>query len=359
MKPVYYSEYLSLPKLLDAQTPLSRESGSECHDEMLFILVHQVYELWFKQILHDLRSIVTEFKKDSLSESTLPLLVQRLQRVIKIQNVMIQQFDILETMTPMDFLEFRELLMPASGFQSLQFREIEIRLGLSTDDRVEVDRKFFTGRLNDSDRKALESVEKDPSLLRLVERWLERTPFTADRSFNFWDEYQKAVSQMLTEDEATIRANVAALSSDEIKAQLENLQQTRVNFDSLFDAKAHATLVGEGKRKLSQKAILNSLFILLYRDEPMLSYPFELITALMDIDENFTAWRHRHALLAHRMLGTKIGTGGSSGHVYLKRAAENNRVFTDFFNLSSFMIPRSKLPVLPAELRKRLGFPAS
>ena len=76
----------------------------------------------------------------------------------------------------------------------------------------------------------------------------------------------------------------------------------------------------------------------------------------MDIDENFTAWRYRHSILAQRMLGSKVGTGGSSGHQYLKRTAENNRVFLDLFNLSSFLIPKKALPELPKELKKDLSF---
>jgi len=107
---------------------------------------------------------------------------------------------------------------------------------------------------------------------------------------------------------------------------------------------------------LSQKALLNALFIMLYRDEPMLSMPHQMMTIVMDIDENFTAWRYRHALLAQRMLGTKIGTGGSSGHQYLKRAADNNRVFVDFFNLSTYLIPRSRLPKIPLAIKKMLNF---
>jgi tryptophan 2,3-dioxygenase len=95
---------------------------------------------------------------------------------------------------------------------------------------------------------------------------------------------------------------------------------------------------------------------MLYRDESILALPFQVLTAMMNIDENFTTWRYRHALLAQRMLGTKIGTGGSSGHQYLKRAADNNRVFVDLFNLSTFLIPRSRLPVLPNDIKKQLNF---
>ena len=141
---IYYGDYLQLGKLLDSQLPLSRkfadETNGECHDEMLFIVVHQVYELWFKQILHDLNGILNTFNREFVPESELSGVVQKLGRIQKIQTLLIGQFDVLETMTPMDFLEFRDLLIPASGFQSVQFREIEIKLGLNTNDRQNVDR---------------------------------------------------------------------------------------------------------------------------------------------------------------------------------------------------------------------------
>jgi tryptophan 2,3-dioxygenase len=357
---VYYGDYLQLEKLLDSQLPLSRKyadaANGECHDEMLFIVVHQVYELWFKQILHDLNAILDTFNQTFVPESELSSVVQKLSRIKKIQGLLIGQFDVLETMTPMDFLEFRDLLIPASGFQSVQFREIEIKLGLTTDGRQHVDREFFLGRLNESDRKKLTDLESAPSLLKLVEGWLERVPFTNMANFNFWDEYQKSIDSILHDDQNIILKNSAHLTEAAKKVQLENLEGTRSTFKSLFDEKAHKELVENKQRTLSQKAILNALFILLYRDESMLALPFQVLTAMMDIDENFTTWRYRHALLAQRMLGTKIGTGGSSGHQYLKRAADNNRVFVDLFNLSTFLIPRSRLPVIPADIKKQLNF---
>lgn len=358
--PVYYGDYLQLSKLLDCQLPLSKkyadETNGECHDEMLFIIVHQVYELWFKQILHDLDSIWETFNRDFVPESELSGVVQKLGRIKKIQALLLGQLEVMETMTPMDFLEFRDLLIPASGFQSVQFREIEIKLGLNTSDRIDVDREFFLGRLSEEDRERLSKPEASLSVLRLLEKWLERLPFTQMKNFNFWDEYQKSIDSILRDDEATILQNSAALSDIQKKAQLENLAITRSTFKSLFDEKAHNDLVTNKQRKLSQKAILNALFIMLYRDEPILALPFQVLTSMMDIDENFTTWRYRHALMAQRMLGTKIGTGGSSGHQYLKRAADNNRVFVDLFNLSTFLIPRSRLPVIPNEIKKQLNF---
>ena len=358
--PVYYGDYLQLPKLLDSQLPLSRKyadkTNGECHDEMLFIVVHQVYELWFKQILHDLNAILETFDRDFVPESELSSVVQKLERIKKIQALLIGQFDVLETMTPMDFLEFRDLLIPASGFQSAQFREIEIKLGLGTQDRQNVDREFFMGRLSESDKKKLIEIETSSSLLKLVEGWLERVPFTNMKNFNFWEEYQKSIDSILKDDEEIIKSNSAALSETQKNIQLENLTVTRSTFKSLFDETAHNELVQNKQRKLSQKAILNALFIMLYRDESMLALPFQVLTSMMDIDENFTTWRYRHALLAQRMLGTKIGTGGSSGHQYLKRAADNNRVFIDLFNLSTFLIPRSRLPKIPSDIKKQLNF---
>jgi len=358
--PVYYHDYLMLNQFLDCQKPLSQKfadkENPEAHDEMLFIVVHQAYELWFKQMLHDLNSILKIFSQDKVADHELGTVVQRLERIRKIQVMIGGQLEILESMTPMDFLEFRNLLIPASGFQSTQFREIEIKMGLKTGDRQSIDREFFLGRLSETDRQKLISFENSPSLFKQLEAWLERTPFTISGEFNFWNEYQTAVSAILAEDEATVNSNLAKLSDQEKAMQLANLKTTKETFASLFDEEAHQKLVSEGGRKLSRKATLNALFILLYRNEPMLALPYQMMSLMMDIDENFTTWRYRHALLAQRMLGTKIGTGGSSGHTYLKRAADNNRVFVDLFNLSTYLIPRSRLPQIPPAVKRQLNF---
>ena len=358
--PVYYGDYLQLNKLLDAQHPYSKKYASqenpEAHDETLFIIVHQSYELWFKQILHDINAVLDIFSQPEVPDSSFGKITNYLNRITKIQNTMLGYLEILETMTPMDFLEFRNLLIPASGFQSTQFREIEIKLGLKTSDRESVDREFFLGRLSQTDRDRLVSLENQPSLLNQVSKWLERTPYTQLASFNFWQEYQISIKKLLDEDLKIIENNSAGLTDDHKKMQIENLKITEQTFQSLFDETLHQKLIAEGKRKLSQKAILNALFILLYREEPMLALPHRFISLLMDIDQNFTTWRYRHALLAHRMLGSKIGTGGSSGHQYLKKAADNNKAFVDLFNLSTYILPKSLIPKLPNEIKQKLNF---
>jgi tryptophan 2,3-dioxygenase len=94
----------------------------------------------------------------------------------------------------------------------------------------------------------------------------------------------------------------------------------------------------------------------LYREQPLFQLPFQVLASLLDLDENMTQWRYRHALMAHRMLGQKIGTGGSSGHSYLKSATEKHKIFQDFFNLSTFLIPRSKVPKLPQDLERKMNY---
>src|SRR5690606_3607387 len=141
------------------------------HDETLFIVVHQVYELWFKQILHEMRSIRDLFISDKIEERSLHSVNERLGRVIKIQKLLIDQLPVMESMTPMDFLEFRDLLVPASGYQSGQYKENEINMGLHTGNRGKIDRKYYIGRLSEDDQKKIAEAEASVSLFAGLERW--------------------------------------------------------------------------------------------------------------------------------------------------------------------------------------------
>src|SRR5690349_24694863 len=119
---------------------------------MLCLIVHQVYELWFKQILHELDRIQADFGGEVVEDEYLGRIVHGLDRINEILKLLIQQLDVLETMTPLDFLDFRDLLMPASGFQSMQFRAIETRLGLRREGRLLFDARAFDDRLSQADR---------------------------------------------------------------------------------------------------------------------------------------------------------------------------------------------------------------
>ncbi|HEY7514607.1 MAG TPA: tryptophan 2,3-dioxygenase family protein [Vicinamibacteria bacterium] len=353
--PVDYGQYLRLDALLDSQSPRSAELGRPAHDEMLFIVVHQAYELWFKQILHELDSLLALFRQESVDERSIGVAAARLQRIVEIEKILIDQLRVLETMTPLDFLDFRDMLVPASGFQSVQFRLIENKLGLRGPDRAAMEKTPAAGKHDGRQQEALRASETGPSLFALVEKWLERTPFLELPGYQFWESYGEAVHAMLQDDRRTIQTN-PSLSEAEKESQLAQLAQTESAFEAVLDDKAHARLVAEGKRRLSHRATRAALFIHLYRDQPILHLPFRFLTLLVDVDELLATWRYRHALMVHRMIGTKIGTGGSSGHRYLLATVERNKVFGDLYDLSTFLISRSALPALPPDMERRLGF---
>src|SRR5262245_46741412 len=125
--PLHYMDYLQVDRLLSCQSRVSEKQGRPAHDEMLFIVVHQAYELWFKQILFELDSILNLFRSDYVNEDEMGLIIGRLYRITEIQKILIDQIRVLETMTPLDFLDFRDAITPASGFQSKQFRMLESR----------------------------------------------------------------------------------------------------------------------------------------------------------------------------------------------------------------------------------------
>jgi tryptophan 2,3-dioxygenase len=332
--PLYYGDYLQLNKLLDSQFPESSKHGVHAHDEMLFIIVHQAYELWFKQILFELDAIIREFRSNKVDESQVHIAVHRLNRIAEIQKLLIGQIRVLETMTALDFLDFRDVLYPASGFQSYQFRLVENRIGVRPSHRHTYTPGLpYYANLSEEHQEMVRRSEKEPSLFQVIQEWLERTPFLNVHGFDFVGEYEKAV-----------------------RSSGQELRVAETDLNALLDEACHQTLVKENKRRFSRRAMVAALFISLYHDEPILHPPFRLLTALIEMDEQFTAWRYNHALMVQRMIGTKIGTGGSSGYEYLKGTLEPHKVFSDLLAVSSYLIPRSELPPLPEGVRKDLGF---
>ncbi|MCG8356472.1 MAG: tryptophan 2,3-dioxygenase [Kiloniellales bacterium] len=350
-----YAKHLCLDTLLDCQRRQSALQGCPAHDEMLFITVHQAYELWFKQILFELDRVQTAFSGETVDERNIGQVVHGLIRIVEINKLLVQQLDVLETMTPLDFLDFRDLLFPASGFQSVQFRLLETRLGLARGERLSPDARPFDATLGADDRVRIGEAESRPSLADNLESWLERTPFVSTAGYRFQEAYRQAVAEIFAADSAMVRAN-PALGEAKKAAELESLASAQRHFDSLFDPEKFRALREQGLWRFSSRALQAALFINLYRDEPALQLPFRLLSLLMDMDETLTLWRYRHALMAQRMIGRKVGTGGSSGFDYLRQSAERHRVFADLFALSTFFIPRSKLPPLPDSLRREMDF---
>lgn len=352
---IYYADYLQLGKLLDAQELVSAQEGETAHDEMLFIIVHQAYELWFKQMLWELDDIIRIFGQVPVAEKNMGTVVGRLRRLTAIQELMIKQIDVLETMTPLDFLDFRDYLFPASGFQSAQFRLVENRLGMRPNDRLLLEGAPYTARFDDSDRATVVESEAGPNLFDLVERWLERTPFLESGDYSFWEEFEGAVKARLEADRNVIASN-PNLTEDERRSQLDEFEVTFRQYEAVFDEDKHAAMARRGERRFSYPAFQAALFITLYRDLPALHEPHRVIELLMDLDEGFTAWRYRHAQMALRMIGRRIGTGGSAGAKYLQKSAERSRVFSDLFNLTTFLVPRRNRPELPESVVEAMRF---
>jgi len=163
MDSLYYSDYIELDKILNTQHPRSFEKMEDGNDEMLFIIIHQAYELWFKQIIFELDLTRNIFLQDRINEN-LPDMsnaVHKLKRIVKILELLNQQVNVLETMTALDFLEFRNHLLPASGFQSKQFRLIEAKLGLKMEERhkKEYYKNTRRGSLSEGDMQEVSHVE--------------------------------------------------------------------------------------------------------------------------------------------------------------------------------------------------------
>jgi tryptophan 2,3-dioxygenase len=255
-----YGGYLKVGDLINLQ---NLRSDPPQHDETLFIIIHQVFELWFKQLLHELDTIVEKLDRDEVLVS-----IRLIRRCIEIQRVLVNQVAVLETMTPMDFLTFRDHLLPASGFQSSQFRELEFTSGLK-------DARFLNHYKKDSvEYTRLVRRIESPSMLDAFYSLLRRRGFL-------------------------------------IPEKIEN-----------EDTATHHRRIGELVRIYQEADSHYDLFLLA---ESMIEY-----------DEMFALWRMRHVKMAERMIGSKVGTGGSDGVGYLKTTIEQN-FFPDLWELRTYL----------------------
>jgi tryptophan 2,3-dioxygenase len=346
---LYYWDYLHLDGLLSAQTPKSAQHGDVIHDELIFIAVHQTSELWFKQVLFELDSVLKLMDQDPIPERDLGIVLSRLQRINVIQRLLVLQLDVMETMTPLDFLDFRSMLLPASGFQSVQFRLIENTFGLLERDRLRIEGHSYIATLRQDHADLVTRSEQSPSLFDHVERWLSRTPFLKTKDFDFVSTYRDLVK---AKHDAT-RTSLA-----DHHEQLAAFEDGVKKFDAVLDKAIWQREVEHGTRRLSYEAFMAALFINLYRDEPILHMPYMVLTAMVDIDEAFTMWRERHALMAHRMLGRLTGSAGS-GYDYLDQTAHSYAPFKDLFDVATYLLPRASLPQLPDTLASDLDFRTS
>ena len=244
--PLSYNKYLRVQDLIALQDCLSDPVH---HDELLFITVHQAYELWFKQILHEIDAAIS-----LMSQHRLPSATRALRRVVEIEKLLINQIHILETMIPINFLAFRDQLNPASGFQSMQFREIEFSSGQKDENIL---REFL------EDAFANERLQRrfaSPSLADAFYAALQRRGLIAP-------------------------ANDVGTANDEQKKGYQQRTQAVLEILTHFEDR--------------------------YEE-------FQLAEALLEHDESFSLWRSHHIKMVERMVGAKRGTGGSEGIGYLK-----------------------------------------
>ncbi|MDN3655021.1 tryptophan 2,3-dioxygenase family protein [Ferruginibacter paludis] len=339
---VHYADYLELTKLLNAQHPESSKNGAPlAHDEMLFIIIHQTYELWFKQILFEVDSVLAIMHQPVLDDNAADMqtVVHRLKRVGTILKILVQQVDIIETMTPMDFLDFRDMLRPASGFQSWQFKILEAKLGMRFEDRH--GKAYYTSQLYTAEITLIKEAENAPSLMMLLNRWLERMPFLTDLAA--WTSDKSGSNN----DTGFFATYEAIYTNSLAEAEKNNIAFFKETF---YDEPK------KNHRHLTATACRNALFIMLYRGYPLLELPFQLLETLLEIDHQLGNWRHRHINMVQRMIGTRIGTGGSTGAGYLKAAMDTHIIFKEIAQLNSFLVDRRKLPALPTEISIKLGY---
>jgi tryptophan 2,3-dioxygenase len=350
-KNVHYSDYLQLDKILNAQTLESDLLQQHAHDEMLFIVIHQAYELWFKQLLFEIDSVAAIMQKPAVNDNSpeLQTVVHRLTRMVTILKVLVHQIDIMETMTPMDFLDFRDMLRPASGFQSWQFKLVEAKLGLKYQQRH--GQEYYISQLRQQQIDIIRQAEKERSFIELLNVWLERMPFFEEEAN--WKNY-KPVSQTPPPMGEAGRGP-SPFWDDYRYIYASGLAEAEQNNIQFFDA-VFADESASPERQLSPKACRAALFIMLYRGYPILQLPFQLLNGLLEIDEQLSTWRYRHMSMVQRMIGTRIGTGGSTGRDYLKGALDKHYIFAEISRLTSFLIERRKLPGLSFEMERRLGF---
>ncbi|XP_059819445.1 tryptophan 2,3-dioxygenase-like [Hypanus sabinus] len=351
---IIYADYLQLDKIINAQELVSEKKGNKIHDEHLFIITHQAYELWFKQILWELDSVREIFQNGHVrDERNMLKVISRIHRIATILKLLVDQFAVLETMTALDFFDFRNYLVPASGFQSLQFRLIENKIGVPENLRVPYNRKHYRDNFKGRENELLRQSEMEPTLLQLVEQWLERTPGLEPDGFDFWGKLKINIEAGLEEEFTNLQKSNPAF--EEKEDMLLEFNKRKEMLTSLFDEKRHEHLLSKGERRVSYKAMQGALMIYFYREEPRFQVPFQLLNSLMDIDALMTKWRYNHVCMAQRMIGGKAGTGGSSGYQYLRSTmSDRYKVFVDLFNLATFLVPRHWIPKLTSSIHKFL-----
>jgi tryptophan 2,3-dioxygenase len=358
-----YGTYLQLQRLLGAQLPpdLAKQSGASPdatrellhHDEMLFIVVHQIYELWFKLILHELtyardllgRSVQgSGGRAERVPERNVPTVCASIERVNEIFRVATAQWRVIETMHPVHFLQFRDAITPASGFQSVQFREMELLAGLTQSTREGQGGGSYALQLSAGERAKLENRTSAMTLKDALLDWLRRTPI--DQAYpKFAEDYAAAFDRYVDDQIALQARNPHATEAERTAA--------RLRFDALRKSIREYFFSASSEENQAHHAFM---FIATYREEPLLRWPSVLLDRLIEFEQSFREFRFRHARMVERMIGSRTGTGGSPGLAYLEQTT-SYRIFGNLLEARNFLIARHYLADVPHPevLRFRFG----
>ena len=337
-----YADYLQLHELLELQGD-DRNINS---DEMHFIIVHQTFELWFKQVIRELSEARNILGGDHVPEDDIPRAVDHLGRTTEIFRLMANQWTVLETLTPQGFLAFRDGLGSASGFESFQMREFEILLGLDNDDRIGgMDPLSSFRRMAEGDERSatilarLEDAMSQPSLYESMMNWVERTPIMGSsygsksdaENVRAYIETHLEAHRAVCEEAAERSAGWGAGDPSKMAARMAAAHDGAVSF-----------LMPEGEVSRARAGLL---FIESYRELPLLTWPRTLIDAIVELEESMVKWRHSHARMVERIMGRRIGTGGTSGVDYLD-ATSQYRIFKDLWGVRTILVKPEKRPAL-------------
>ncbi|OLS19940.1 MAG: Tryptophan 2,3-dioxygenase [Candidatus Heimdallarchaeota archaeon LC_3] len=354
-KDLTYWDYLKLDTILNLQTGFNKEEGFINTDELHFIIVHQTLELWFKLFIRDMKDIVDILNVELVPETSIPLIVEKLKRSSQIVRLATNHFDVLETLLPQNFLEFRNKLGTASGFQSVQMREMEILMGLDDKQRFSlggsnaIEHIKSAAILSEAGKRAwerIEKIKKDTNLKVVLNEWLYRTPIngsspelTSDVKVveDFIESYLQGYELLLQEQKQKLQeTGITDVQS------LNNRMKLSLNQVKEF---LEAADIPESEKYKQKRIRAGILFIESYRNLPLLAWPRLLLDSIVELEEQFILFRTRHARMVERMIGRRIGTGGSSGVDYLD-ATTKYRIFTDLWAVRTAILPKYCLPEL-------------
>ncbi len=352
-KPTYW-DYIKVESLLGLQSGLEDDDRGLSNDEVLFITVHQIDELWFKLILRELSMVRDCFARSHVPEQSLAAAVRGIRRITMLLHSVAQHFGLMETMTTRDYLAFRDKLSPASGFQSAQMREIEILMGLPSEDRVSIGSQTYLDALRNEDGSASPAMDRvqarlsDTSTLkRTIDQWLYRTPIQGSRPDDKGDAQTVAsfIEDYLAAQRVQLQVQIDAAQSN--APDSSGAERLRKRFEGECDS-ARKFLRAEDHppelRAEVSRIRAAVVFIESYRELPLLAWPREVVDGIVALEQAFLIFRQRHARMVERVIGRRTGTGGSTGVDYLDQTALRYRVFSDVWAVRTLLLRREALP---------------